>query len=109
MARYEIERSGGRLTEQGAEYCRKTISAFRQHFLGKDIMLAQDGMTYYSDALAMLGLGIEVALDIDVKLQGAHLNGGGQRFRVMDREEAKVVTEQILRQKFGPFEGRYIA
>jgi len=109
MARYEIERSGGRLTEQGAEYCRKTISAFRQHFLGKDIMLAQDGMIYYSDALAMLGLGIEVALDIDVKLQGAHLNGGGQRFRVMDREEAKVVTEQILRQKFGPFEGRYIA
>ena len=109
MARYEMERNGGRLTEQGAEHCRRAITAFRQHFLGKDIMLAQDGMGYYSDALAMLGLGIEFALDIDVRQQGAHLNGGGQRFRVMDQNEARIVTEQILRQKFGPFEGRYIA
>ena len=109
LARYEMERNGGRLTEQGAEHCRRAINAFRQNFLGKEIMLAQDGMGYYSDALAMLGLGIEIALDIDVKPQGAHLNGGGQRFRVMDQSEAKIVTEQILRQKFGPFEGRYIA
>ena len=97
------------MTEQAAIYCRRAVDAFRRHFLGKDIMLAQDGMGYYSDALNMLGLGIEIALDIDVRPQGAHLNGAAQRFRVMDREEAKVVTEQILRQKFGPFEGRYIA
>jgi hypothetical protein len=104
-----MEQNGGRLTEQGAEHCRRAVAAFRQHFIGKDIMLAQDGVGYYSDALNMLGLGIEVALDIDVRPQGARLNGGGLKFRVADKEEARVVTEQVLRQKFGPFEGRYLS
>ena len=109
MARYEMERSGGKLTQQAVECCHRAVNAFRQHFLGKDIMLAQDGLGYYSDALSMLGFGIEVAIDMDVRQTGAHLNGGTQRFRVANKEEAKVVVDQMMRQKFAPFEGRYIA
>ena len=109
MARYEMEQSGGKLTQNAVEYCHRAIAAFRQNFLGKDIILAQDGLGYYSDALAMLGFGIEIAIDVDVRAQGAHLNGGAHRFRVANKEEAKLVVDQIMRQKFAPFEGRYLA
>lgn len=109
MARYAMEAAGGQVTDEVRRYCWTVVNSYRKHFLGKSVLLAQDGILYYSDALTMLGLGVEVALDIDVRQQGAHLNGGGTRCRVMDYEEAKLVTEHLLDQKFGPWRGRYIA
>lgn len=109
MARYQMERNGGVVDEQVQRFCWHAIETFRQHFLGKDVMLAQDGINYYSDALHVLGLGVELAIDLDIKREGAHLNGGVQRFRVMDYGEAKLITDQLLRQRFGPFEGRYVS
>jgi len=108
MARYAQEAAGGQVTPEVQQLCWGVINAYRKHFLGKDVLLAQDGILYYSDALTMLGLGMEVALDIDVKQQGTHLNGSGTRCRVMDYDEAKLITDQLLRQKFGPWQGRYI-
>ena len=109
MARYQMECNGGVVDETVQRYAWHAIETFRKHFLAKDVMLAQDGINYYGDALHILGLGIEIAIDLDVKREGAHLNGGVQRFRVADYNEAKLVTDQLLRQRFGPFEGRYVS
>jgi len=109
MARYQMERNGGVVDEQVQRYAWHAIETFRKHFLGKDVMLAQDGINYYSDALHLLGIGVEMAIDLDVRREGAHLNGGVLRFRVADYNEAKLVTDQLLRQRFGPFEGRYVS
>ena len=109
MARYQMERNGGVVDEQVQRYAWHAVETFRKHFLGKDVMLAQDGINYYSDALHLLGIGVELAIDLDIKREGAHLNGGVQRFRVADYNEAKLVTDQLLRQRFGPFEGRYVS
>jgi len=109
MARYQMEQNGGVVDEMVQKYAWHAIETFRKHFLAKDVMLAQDGINYYGDALHILGLGIEIAIDLDVKREGAHLNGGVQRFRVADYNEAKLITDQLLRQRFGPFEGRYVS
>src|SRR3990167_8119225 len=109
MARYQMECNGGVVDETAQRHAWHAIETFRKHFLAKDVMLAQDGINYYGDALHILGLGIEMAIDLDVKREGAHLNGGVLRFRVADYNEAKLVTDQLLRQRFGPFEGRYVS
>ena len=110
LARYELERSGGVMTPEIERYCRTVIEAFQKNFLGKQVLLAEDGMDYYSGALAMLDLGIEVAFDIDVKKQGGTAIGGGaRRFRVMNAEEAKIVAASRIDQLAAPLEGPYVA
>lgn len=109
MAGYERDRAGGAMTPLAVELCQRAAAAFRQHFLGKDITMAKDGLGYYSDALMLLGVGVEVCLDVDVQMRGTRLNGAGKKFRVLNQQEARIVVEQMLRQKFAPFEGRYIA
>ena len=109
LARYELERNGGVVTLEVEKYCRTVIAAFQKHFLAKDVLLAEDGMDYYSNALAMLGLGIEVAFDVDIKKQGAALNGGARRFRVMNAEEAKLIASKRIDQLVAPLEGPYVA
>ena len=109
LARYELEKNGGVVTPEVEKYCRTVIAAFQKHFLAKDVLLAEDGMDYYSNALAMLGLGIEVAFDVDVKKQGAALNGGARRFRVMNAEEAKLIASKKIDQLAAPLDGPYVA
>ena len=108
MARYAMEAAGGRMTDEAVQHCWRTINAYRKHFLAKPVAMAEDGILYYSDALGMLGLGVEIAIDLDVRKFGANLNGGVKRCRVMDYEEARIVTEQLLHQRFGPWGGRYV-
>jgi glycosyltransferase involved in cell wall biosynthesis/SAM-dependent methyltransferase len=109
LARYALEKNGGVMTPEVAAHCHTVIANFQKHFLAKEVMLAEDGMDYYSTALAMLGLGIEVAINIDVKKQGASLNGGAKVFRVLNAEEAKLIATRKIESLAAPLEGPYVA
>lgn len=59
LARYELERSGRRMTPQAAAYLESAVSAYQKDFLGRTHMMAMDGLAYYNEALQHLGRGFE--------------------------------------------------
>ena len=109
LARYTLETNGGQMSPDVEKYCWTVIKTFQEHFLAKDVLLAEDGMDYYSTALSILGLGVEVAFDVDIKKQGAALNGGAKRFRVMNAEEAKMIAARKIEQLYAPLDGPYVS
>ena len=109
LIRYENERNGGRYTPQIAEWARNIRDTYREAFAGKDTPMAVDALEYYSEALAILGEGLEYSFGVNVKAG----------------EQAHLAPEQVMSARFGsnkefeefmalrtaalsePFEGRY--
>ena len=108
MARYALEKSNGQVTQEIKDYCWTVINTFRANFMGKEMVLAKDGLQYYSDALAILGLGIEVSASMDIKKEGAIPNTEPYRFRAMDSAEVKRILASKVEQLAAPFEGPYV-
>lgn len=106
MAYYDMERNGGQLTPKAAQHAHAVIDAYRQHFLGKPLVFADEGLSYYGQALQILGMGIEVAVSMDVKKSGATANGV-KKFRVMNAQEAKMILGMTVDQQAGVYEGPY--
>jgi 2-polyprenyl-3-methyl-5-hydroxy-6-metoxy-1,4-benzoquinol methylase/glycosyltransferase involved in cell wall biosynthesis len=110
LARYEIEKNGGVLTEQARKHLEAVINVYRNEFLGAQALqtLNVEGLNYYSEALATLGLGIEVCASIDIKRQGAN-PGQPEKFRAMDAEEAKKILSTKIDVMAQPLMGPYVA
>jgi hypothetical protein len=97
LARYAMEQSGGRINDEVRRACGVTIDMFRNEFLKEEYQLAEDALNYYSQSLALLGIGFEVSVDIEVK-QNANVPGqkASLRFRAADAAEAtKIVDNKI--------------
>lgn len=109
MAKYAMESNGMKVTPEVRAYLEAVVKAFKSFFLNQDFaFLTEDALNYYSEALAYLGQGLEVCVNMDVKPQGASPNGTS-RFRAANKEEAKLIIDRMLSAKFAPFEGPYIA
>ena len=107
LAKYDMEKSGGQVTPYARQHLTAAVNAFRETFLSNDFaFLAEDALQYYSEALAILGEGLEVAINMDVRPFGTQLNGM-QKFRVGSYGEAERLVKRMLEQKFQPFEGPY--
>ena len=110
MARYALERSNGQVTPEIERHCWTVINSFRKYFMGKDVILAKEGLLYYSDAMAILGIGVEVAAAIDVKRSGANITNDTQvHFRATDQAEINHILSAKVRELCGPFEGPYVS
>jgi SAM-dependent methyltransferase/glycosyltransferase involved in cell wall biosynthesis len=108
LAKYGMEQTGGRITPEIRQNIEGCTTAFRDFFLKSDYaFLTEDALNYYSEALAILGQGVEVAVSLDIKHVGATPNGVS-RFRAVNQAEAKVIMEKLLSSKFAPFEGPYV-
>lgn len=108
-ARYAMEGNGGKVTDEVIRYCQVAASAYRKHFLDKGNMLSDEGLDYYTQALQILGIGMEVAFNLDVKKSGAQMNGNALRFRALDKEEARAIIGKRLDALAAPLEGRYVS
>ena len=110
QARYSIEQSHGQLTPEARKSCEHVIDTYRNHFLGSShlVTLAQDGLPYYSEALAILGLGLEFCIAVDAKKQGAQ-QAGYDRFRAMNKEEAMRIIGMKLHFLTQNLDGPYVA
>jgi hypothetical protein len=109
LAKYEMEQNGQQISPTVRQRLTTVVETFRKYFMSDDYpYLTQDALNYYSEALAYLGQGMEVCVSLDVKPQGAQLNGT-QRFRVADEDEANKLVGKLLKAKFMPFEGPYVA
>lgn len=108
LAQYELERTNGMVNDTVRMHCQCVVDNYRKHFLGKSVFFDEDGINYYSKALEILGIGVEVAYDLDVKPRGA-TGGAPKRFRAFDTEEAKNIISGRLEQLAAPWTGRYVA
>ena len=61
MARYILEGNGGQVTPEVVELCERAVKMYQNNFLGSGDHLEEDGLPYYTEALAILGRGFEVA------------------------------------------------
>ena len=110
QARYELELNGGIITPKIAAHLHGVIDMYRKEFLsaGAGNTLNSEGLTYYSEALGILGLGIEVVSSVDIKRQGAQA-GQPERFRAIDAEEAKKILASRIDMLAQPLMGPYVA
>lgn len=107
VAKYAMEANGHRVTPDVRPHLENVIRSFRKHFLTNEYaFLSEDALNYYSEALALMGEGTEVCVSMDVKPQGAALNGTC-KFRAADKEEARKIIDNLLTAKFFPYEGTY--
>jgi glycosyltransferase involved in cell wall biosynthesis/SAM-dependent methyltransferase len=104
---YEYRQNGGRITEPMKEMAREVTTLYRKYFHGKSMFLASDPLDYYTQAMTILGEGIEVAFNLDAAKKGAHLNGGAVVARFKDGEEAEVEIVKRLRERTGPLTSVY--
>ena len=72
IARYEIEATGGRMTQNAADCLNKAIDYYRTEFLPKPemSMLIDDGLSKYSEALALLNKGHELLVPVHLSPNG---------------------------------------
>ena len=72
LARYELERTRGGMTEKVEEYLRRAVAIHRDHFTSPEDNLHGYSLPLYQSALELLGEGVEVEYALCV-------NGNGQR------------------------------
>lgn len=110
QARYAMEQNGGVVTDEVRAFCERAIAEYRKRFLVQQYALVDDSLSYYSQALAILGQGVEVAVDLDVKKQGAALNGShtSLRFRAADGPEINTIVGAKIGALAAQYEGRYL-
>jgi len=111
LARYNWEQSGKQMTPVAREYCRKAIDAFRNDFL-KAVdspvhFYLHEGLMFYSEALALLGLGLEYNTYINVHHEKTSLDGNSVVSRFENQEDYLDWVKIVVSQKSEPYEGDY--
>jgi glycosyltransferase involved in cell wall biosynthesis/2-polyprenyl-3-methyl-5-hydroxy-6-metoxy-1,4-benzoquinol methylase len=108
IVRYNMERNGGQITSEIVDYCNKVIKMYKNEFLGKQSMMSSDGLGYYSEALTVLGQGLEYSFNIDIKPQQSYLNGGDITARFADKEDFMKYLTHTINSQTEPFQGKYV-
>ena len=91
LARYELERSGGRMTEKAHRYLARTIQIHRDHFRSPADKLHSYSFPLYQSALELLGEGFDLGYFLALSGEPLHEVGSQpiQRRRFLDEEEAR--------------------
>ena len=108
LARYELERTHGVLTEKAQEYLRRAVAIHREHFTSPEDALHGYSLPLYQSALELLeeGFVVECALAVNGNGQrrgpssasgGLRMTDGVTRRRFLDEAEARAFLEWELR------------
>ncbi|MFB3883117.1 MAG: glycosyltransferase [Armatimonadota bacterium] len=116
LARYEMERTRGVMTEQARRYLQRAVAVHREHFSDPGDPLYSYSFPLYQSALELLGEGFE--LGYFLALSGEPMRDLGaqpvQRLRVADEDEARAflarhlgeLTKESAAEERFPFEDR---
>ncbi len=104
LARYELERTRGGMTEKAEEYLRRAVAIHRDHFASPEDNLHGYSLPLYQSALELLGEGfvVEYVLAVDGREEGAggkllpYGRDGVERRRFVDKTEAREFLEWEL-------------
>ncbi len=88
LARRMLEQTGGRATPAVTKLCQETIAIYREHFLGKGQQMGNDTLDYYSEAVRMLGTGMQVELKVAAQRDGVGEPVNGASIWFASQEDA---------------------
>lgn len=103
LARYEMERTHGQMTERARKYLERAAAVHREHFRSPDDPLYSHSFPLYQTALELMGEGLELGYFLEVMAGGKlppneallpHMKT--QRVRVADEVEARKFMERHL-------------
>ena len=83
LAKQHLEANGGRVDDYVRGLCEDTIDLYKREFLGQPSYINIDTAEYYSDALRLLGRGVDVAFGVKGSPDG-QLEGRVMRFESSD-------------------------
>ena len=98
LARYELERTRGVMTERVQKYLRRAIAVHREHFRSADDPLYGYSFPLYQSALELLGEGFELGYFMAVSGEPMRDLGAQpvQRVRVADEGEAREFLDRHM-------------
>ena len=108
MAKWKIQASQGIVVPEAKALLEEVLALYREHFLGKQRYFQVDSLQYYTEALALLDVGVDVSFDIRAA-RGGHGDqmNGGTVARFADLEEAKTEINYLLDGKIRPLLQEY--
>jgi len=103
LARYELERTHGVMTERVQKYLRRAIAVHREHFKSPDDPLYGYSFPLYQSALELLGEGFELGYFMAVSGEPMRDLGAQpvQRVRVADEGEAREFLDRHMGELLG--------
>lgn len=112
LARYEMEQKGG-VTPQAQTYLQKAVKEFRDEFLHAEegspkIFYLDEGLSFYSEALLTLGLGLEYRTFIDIAQDKTKSQGKEVVARFESNQDYLDWLKIVTKSKSEPFEGEYV-
>lgn len=107
-ARYIRERTMGHSTPEVIELCRQVVKCYQDEFLGKPTMMSTDGLSFYSEALSILGQGLEYTFNIAAAPAGAHFNGDDITARFATKDDFMKYFDARVKANVVQYEGRYL-
>ena len=102
---FEAKRNGGKITDQMRQLSEETVELYREYFLGKTKYANIDSLQYYTQALQVLGQGVDVSFLVAASRDGIGddiMNGQPVIARFANVEEAKSEITHMIEQKFDP-------
>lgn len=79
LVKERLEQNGARLDNEVRRLCEATVKIYKDNFLGKSDYINTDTIQYYSEALRVLGRGVELAFGVQAS-NGKELEGHIARF-----------------------------
>lgn len=103
LAKFNLQRNGGVVTDEIRGWAQEAAELYRKHFLGKPMYANMDALGYYSEALSVLGEGVDVSFSMLARRgdRGDQMNGG-MICRFASVEEAQQEISARVRDKMLP-------
>jgi glycosyltransferase involved in cell wall biosynthesis len=106
MVNEALRINGGKVDEEISAKCHEVIDLFRKHFMGKKTFTNADSLTYYSDALKVLGEGFDAAFQIETDKENAVINGT-HHYRFANQEDFLTELTARARDKTAAFNSQW--
>jgi hypothetical protein len=104
LVMYEAQQNGQQMTPSIKARAEEVRDIYREHFLGKNNMLNIDPLSYYTQAMQLLGEGIDVQFGIAAQRDGmGQQMNGGMSVRFATIEEAQIEISHRIKQSMEPF------
>lgn len=104
---YELQQSGGQVTEEIKTRAREVIRLYREHFLGKGHFTNADPLQYYAQALQLLGEGFDVTFQFSADKIDAKPNGT-MKARFANTDDLLTEMTKRIKDQTVPLEHRYL-
>jgi hypothetical protein len=103
LVRYALERNNGYVDETIRAKCRDVVKLYQTHFLPLKTRPVRDALTYYSEALEVLGEGFEAAFQLETDKAAAKPNGV-RRYRFASAGDLSAELERTVQEKASRFD-----